>query len=111
MQGLCATKNSGECLVGGTHDVIVWLLGGQCRTGRLCMETQHHGTRVLRIEALTHDMRPHPPRGAELGNLFKQVVMAIKEERKLAREAIHVQSCINGCLYISDRISQREGHF
>src|SRR5690348_9025051 len=110
MQGLCATEHGGESLICGTRDIIVRLLCGQRRARRLGMETQHHGTWVLRMETVAHDMGPHAASSTELGDFLKQVVVAIKEERKLARETIHIQSCVNGCLHIRDRISEREGH-
>ena len=36
----------------------------------------------LRAEALAHDVRPHPPGGAELRDLLEDVVVAVEEERQ-----------------------------
>src|SRR5207237_6894737 len=74
------------------------------------METQHHGTRVLCMETVSHDMRPHATCSTKLSNLFKQIVVAIKEERKLPREAIYIQSRVNRRLHIGDRMTTRKGH-
>jgi hypothetical protein len=34
----------------------------------------------LRLETFAHDSCPHPARGAELGDLFEQVIVRVEEE-------------------------------
>jgi hypothetical protein len=43
---------------------------------------------VLGAEPVAHDRRPHPARGAELGHLLEEVVVAVEEERQPRREVV-----------------------
>src|SRR5579885_3605032 len=48
------------------------------------VEAQQHGALVLGTKALGHDLGPHPPGGAELGDLLEQVVVGVPEEAQAA---------------------------
>src|SRR6185312_2010319 len=81
------------------------------RTSGLRVETQHHGTRVLSMETIPHDMRPHTPCGPKLGYLFEQIIVAIEEKGKASRKGIYIESRIEGSLHIANGIGKRKGHF
>ena len=64
------------------------LLRGERGAARLRVEPQHRAPRVLRVEPLGHDPRPHPPRRAELRDLLEEVHVAREEERQPRREVV-----------------------
>ena len=111
MQGLCATQDCRQRLLCGAYDIVIGLLGRKRRTGSLRVEAQHHRAWVLRVEAFAHDVRPHATSSSELGDLFKQVVVAIEEEGQLSCECIDIQPGINGGLYITNSVRERKGDF
>ena len=51
--------------------------------------------RVGGAEALAHDVRPHAPRGAELGDLLEDVVVAVEEEGQARRELVDGQALVD----------------
>ena len=53
--------------------------------------------------------RPHPPRGAELGDLLEQLAPGGEEEAQSAREAIDVEAAGDGRLDVGDGVGEREG--
>ena len=89
VQRLRPAQHRRQRLQRDAHDVHVGLLRGERGAGGLRVEAEHPGARVLRLEALPHDARPQPPRGAELGDFFQQIVVRIQEEREARREFIH----------------------
>src|SRR5258708_35994588 len=74
------------------------------------MEAQHHRARILGVEAFAHNLCPHPPGRAELGHLFKQVIVTVKEKGELTRKCIDVQTSIYGSLDIANGIGKGESH-
>src|SRR5438270_12867714 len=62
------------------------------------------------MKAFEHNVRPHAPRGAELGNLLKQVVVTVKEEGKLAREPIYIEARVKRGLDVANGVREGEGH-
>ena len=90
MQALCPAEDGGQSLQRHTHDVVFRLLRGERGASGLRVETQLPTGWLLRLETFAHDPCPHAARGAELGDLFEQVVVRVEEERKLTREIIHI---------------------
>ena len=86
VQRLRAAQHRGQRLHRRAHDVVQRLLRRQRRARGLRVEAQHQRLRVLRAEAVAHDARPQPPRGAELGDLLEEVVVRVEEEREPRRE-------------------------
>ena len=72
------------------------------------MRSQHHRFRILRAEAILHDSRPHPARGAELGDLFEKIVVQVPEERQPLREVVDSDTALDGFLDVADAIGKRE---
>src|SRR5690242_15377482 len=70
------------------------------------MKTQHHGTWILCMKAITHECSPHATCGTKFGNLFKQVVMTIKKEGKLTGKGIDIESSIECSLHIANGIGK-----
>ena len=108
---MAATEHGGQGLHGHAHDVVLGLLGGQHAAGGLHMEAQHHRPRIAGMEAVTHDSRPQPARGAELGHLLEQVIVRVEEERQLRGEIVDGQAGGQRRLDVGDGVGQREGHF
>ncbi len=72
------------------------------------MRSQHHRFRILRTETVLHDSRPHPARGAELGDLFEKIVVQIPEERKPLREVVNGDPALDGLIDVADAVGNRE---
>ncbi len=102
-------KDSSQGLEGNAGDVVFGLLGGEGGAGGLGVEAQHPGARVLSAKALAHDLCPHATGGAELGDLFQEIVVAVEEEGELLAKAVHVQPGVDGCLDIGDAVGEGEG--
>ena len=47
---------------------------------------------ILRAEAVAHEVRVEPPRGAELGDLLQKIVVRVEEEGEPRREGIDGQA-------------------
>ena len=109
VQRLRPSKHSRHRLQRHADDVVVGLLGGQRAAGRLGMEPQLLRTRVGRAEAVAHDVRPQPPRRAELGDLLEKVVVAVEEERKALSQTVDVEPGVDGGLHVGDGVGKREG--
>ena len=109
VEALGATEDRRERLVGDPDDVVVDLLGRECRARRLGVELQLLGFGVLGAEPFLHDLGPHSPGGAELCDLLEDVVVGGKEERQLRREVVDVQPGVDGSLDVRDPVAQREG--
>ncbi len=75
------------------------------------MKTQHPGTRILRLELLAHDARPHAAGSAKLGDFFQKIIVRIEEERKPGGKFVDVEPGVDSRLHICDAIAQRERHF
>ncbi len=75
------------------------------------MGAKHHRFRILRTETILHDSRPHPARGAELGDLFEKVVVQIPEERQPLREIIDANPALDGFFDVTNAVGDRERQF
>ena len=109
MKGLGTAENSGQSLVSGANNIVVGLLGGERRTGCLCMETQHHRAWVAGVEAIAHNMGPDAPCRAKLSDFLEEVVMAIEKEGELTCEGIDVQPRVESGLHVTDGVREGEG--
>ena len=111
VEALGTAQDRRQRLERGPHDVVVHRLGGQAAAGGLDVEAAHHRLLVLRAEPVAHQPRPHPPRGAELGDLLEQLAPGGEEEAQAAGEAVDVQSPGLGRLDVGDGVGEREGEF
>ena len=65
---------------------------------------------VLRAEAVAHDARPHPARGAELGHLLEQLAPGGEEERQPRRRTRRRPGrATTRRLDVGDAVGEREG--
>src|SRR6266850_6011866 len=92
MQALGSPQHTREGLDSNPHNVVQWLLDSQGHPGRLRMEAHLQGPFVSRAKPIAHFASPNPPRRPVLGNLFKEIVMRIKEEGHARHEFIWIQS-------------------
>ena len=60
-------------------------------------------------EAVAHDARPDAAGGAELGDLFEEVVVGVEEEGEPRREAVDVEPGVDGGLDVGDAVGEGEG--
>ena len=82
VQRLRSAEHRRERLHRDADDVVVGLLRGERAAGRLGVEAQLQRARIGGAEALAHEPRPQPAGGAELGDLFEEVVVRVEEERQ-----------------------------
>ena len=75
------------------------------------MESQQLARLLLCTKSFSHDFVPHATAGAELCHFFKEVVVAVPEERQAWCEIIDIETCINRCLNICNCICQRKCNF
>ena len=80
VQRIRAAQHGSKGLNSGAYHVVVGLLRGQRDASSLGMATQHPRARIFRAVAFAHQPGPQAASGAELGDLFKEVVVDIKEE-------------------------------
>src|SRR5438309_274059 len=106
MQGLSPAEHGRHRLNRRAHDVVLWLLCGQCRTAGLSVETQHPGSRIPRLEVLAHDPRPHSSRSTELRNFFQKVAVSVEEERKPWAELVDIEPSFNGRLHVGHPVAE-----
>ena len=89
---LDATEDGGHRLVGDPDDVVQRLL---CRLGaaeRVAEDVGAQALGVLCVEAGLEELVPHPPSGAELGDLLEDVKVSGQEQEDRRRERIDVQA-------------------
>ncbi len=108
VQALGAAEHRGQRLERHAHDVVLRLLRGQRRAAGLGVEAQLPALAVFGAEPLAHDLRPQPPRGAELGDLFEEVVVGVEEEGELRREVVDCQPGVDRRLHVGDGVGQGE---
>ncbi len=92
VERLGAAEDGGHGLDGGAGDVVLGLLGGEGGAGGLGVEAEHPGARIFCVEALAHDAGPEAAGGAELGDLFDEVVVRVEEEREARGEGVDVET-------------------
>src|SRR5579885_3044666 len=90
VERLRAAQHRGERLNRRADDVDFRLLRGERRACGLRVEAEHLRARVARVEALAHDSRPETARGAELRDLFEEVVVRVEEEGEARRELVNL---------------------
>src|SRR5579863_937910 len=75
------------------------------------MAAHQQRARVLCSITFAHQFCPDAASSAEFSNLFKEVIMHIKEEREARREFIDLQATLQGRIDIGQAIGNREGEF
>ena len=85
---LRAAADRRERLHRDAHDVVLRLLRRQRRAARLRVEAERLRLRVRGAEAVAHDLRPQPPRRAELRHLLEEVVVRVEEEGEPRAELV-----------------------
>src|SRR3981081_1267562 len=111
MQRLGTAQNSGERLDRDPHDVVQRLLHSQRYTGGLRVKNHLPGSAASSAEAIAHRSRPDAARRAVLGNLFKEVVVSVKEKRDAWDEALKIETGPNAPFDVFDSVSQGKGEF
>src|SRR5579862_3729981 len=100
MQRIGATQDGCQRLHSSTHNIIIGLLCCKRDASRLRMTTHHPRARILRPVALLHQPGPQTAGGPKFGNLFKKVVMDIKEEGKARSEFVDLQATLKSSIYV-----------
>src|SRR4030042_6078763 len=76
------------------------------------MEPHPPGAGILGLEPVLHDVSPHPSGCPELGNLFKEIQMRVKEEGETRGKGINIQFLsFHDILDIGYPVSQGESQF
>ena len=111
VERLRAAADRGHRLDGDADDVVLRLLRGERAARRLGVEAEHLRARVGDAEALLHYARPDLARGAELRDLFEEVVVRVEEEREAFAEYVRVLSGLDGGFDVGDAVGEGEGDF
>src|SRR4030042_642382 len=111
MKRLRPSQHGSESLEGNAHHIVVGLLSGERTAGRLSMKPQHARLVPFSFKSFLYDFCPKPSSRPEFCNLFDEGVMAAEEESEPGGKGIHIKTCPNGCLHISNAIGQSKGHF
>src|SRR5439155_8755595 len=75
------------------------------------MKPHHHRTLVSGFEAVFHDPRPQPARGAEFSDFLKKMVVDIEEERQAAGKLVNLKPRLERRLHVRDPIGEGECEF
>ena len=75
------------------------------------MEAQPHRFRILRAEALFHDLRVAAAQRAEFRDLFEEVGLANEEKREPRRELVDLHPGLEHFLDVDDHVRERESRF
>ena len=62
-------------------------------------------------KGVAHLPRPDTPGGAELGDLFQKVVVAVEKVRETGRKGINVQPALQRPAHVLHPVGQRKGQF
>ena len=108
MERLRAPEHGRHRLHGDADDVVVRLARGERAPGGLRVEAELQRAGIRRPEALAHDVRPQPARGAELRDFLDQVVVRGEEEREPLAEPVDVEPGRARGLDVGDRVGDRE---
>ena len=73
------------------------------------MKAHHQRAWILRAVALLHVPCPDSTRGAELRDLFEEVVVDVPEKRKTRRKHVDVQAACNSAFHIGEAVCKSEG--
>ncbi len=88
--------------------IVLGLLSGQRRAAGLRVEAKCLRPWVRRTEAITHELRPEPPGGAELRHLLEEVVVRVEEEGQPRAEVVHRQPRCDRCFAVGDPVCEGE---
>ena len=105
---LGASEHGSQRLNGGADDVVVGLLCGEGDSCRLGVEAEPPRAGIAGVEALAHDPGPHPASGAELGDLFEEVVLGGEEEGQARGESVDLEPGVDGGLDVGDAVGEGE---
>src|SRR5262249_60475746 len=108
MKRLSAAQHSSQRLNRDSHNIIQRLLCGQRDTRGLSVEAQGPRPRAPGAEAVLHHLVPDSARGAELRDLFKEVVVRVEEETEPWSKLIHRNSPVDRVLNEFDPVAKRE---
>ena len=108
MQALGAAAGRRERLDRDPDDVVLGLLRGEGRTAGLGVEAERERLRVRGAEAVAHQRRPQPPRGAELRHLLEEVVVRVEEEGEARAELVRRKARLDGRRAVGDPVRERE---
>src|SRR6185369_8814805 len=64
---------------------------------------------IPRAEAVAHDRRPQAARGAELRDLFEEIVVQVEEEGEPRSEGVDREPARGRRLDVGDAVREREG--
>src|SRR5438132_1638284 len=109
MEGLRPTEDGGERLDRRPDDVDLGLLRGEADAGRLRVESEEPGTRVLRPERVPHLACPDPAGRAVLREFLEQIVVRVEEEGQAGREVVHPESAVDAPADVFHAVRQGEG--
>src|ERR1022692_1196736 len=105
---LNTTEHRRECLDGGSDDVVLRLLRGECRTARLRVRAQHERARVARVKSFGHGSRPEASQGSVLGDLLEEIDVGVEDPGELGREVVHADAAFDRCLHVGTRVGDGE---
>jgi len=111
VQRLRASEDGCQRLQGHARDIIHRLLRGQRDSCGLRVETHQASAVVFRAEAIFHQAIPDLARGAVLGDLFKEVVVRVKEEAETRAEVVDVKSAPTRPFDVFDAVVDGEREF
>src|SRR5207244_10805961 len=110
MQRLRTAENRCHGLNRCTNDIVLRLLRCKRGAGGLGVEAQHPRARILRLELLSHNSRPHAPRSTKFGDFFQKVIVSVKKEGKPGSEVVDVKPCIDRSLHVSNAIAYGDSY-
>ena len=108
MKRVGSTQNGSEPLKGYAHNVIVRLLSGERNSGGLRMSSQHPGLGVLGAVFFPHQAGPDAAGRAELGDLFEEIVVHVKEKRKPRGKVINLHTALEAFVDVTEPIRKRK---
>ena len=73
------------------HNVVFRLLRGEREPAVCVWKRSIHDFGFFAPEMIAHDLRPHPPRGAELGDLLQKIAMRVEKERQPRRKCVDLK--------------------
>src|SRR5690606_10787924 len=108
VEGLGASEDRSEGLYCNSGDVVYRLLRREARACRLGVGFERERLRVSLSDPVTHDLRPHAAGRPELGDLFEEVVVDVKEEGETRGEIIYVEAPLYAFLDVAYAVGDGE---
>ena len=65
---------------------------------------------MLRFVPFRHQIVPQGPCRPKLGDLLKEIVVAVEKERQARSKSVNFHALRNGCIHVRQCVGQREGH-